>query len=153
MTPMQVYLFTRLDHLIALLQFWGPFFTWIGAVLFVLSVFILPLCMKAVNTTEGAGYHGPPTVKKTSKRQLKFMKRCDRVALRLLLLGIFFCFMTPFIPTKQEAAVIYLLPKICNSEIAQELPGDLKSLYDMAKEYLKSLAPAKPGGGTPCSPK
>jgi hypothetical protein len=143
MTSFQVYMFTRLDHLIGLLQFWGPFCTWVGSLLFLLSVFILPICVRAANTTERSGYT-PPEVKPTSKRQLKFMKSCDRTTLRLLLLGVFFCFITPLIPTKQEAAVIYLLPKICNSEIAQELPGDLKSLYDMAKEYLKSLAPKEP---------
>lgn len=41
------------------------------------------------------------------------------------------------LPSTKQMATIYILPKIANSEIAKELPDDLKDMYDMAKEYLK----------------
>jgi len=41
------------------------------------------------------------------------------------------------IPSTKEYAVIKVLPKIVNSDFAQEAVGDARMIYDVAKNYLK----------------
>jgi uncharacterized membrane protein len=137
MTTMQVYMFTRLDHLIGLLQFWG---STLIAVSIMLVVALVGYWRMHQDTKS---YRGGDADAKAEEQYVSITKAGKKVARRMFCTGVFLCVSCALIPTKQEAAVIYLLPKICNSEIAQELPGDLKSLYDMAKEYLKGLAPEK----------
>jgi len=47
------------------------------------------------------------------------------------------CIVATFMPSSKQYALIRVLPAITNSEIAKEVPADLKELYDMAKKYLK----------------
>jgi hypothetical protein len=43
------------------------------------------------------------------------------------------------VPTTKEAAAIYILPKIINSEFASEtLPADMRELYKLAIEAVKA---------------
>lgn len=43
------------------------------------------------------------------------------------------------VPTTKEAATIYLLPKLVNSEFVQkELPAESREAYGLFKEYLKA---------------
>jgi len=129
MTPFQVYWFTRLDGLISLLDGLQMALVLLTVVLGFTAAGMYCYAVDNCDTEE--------FVKSNFFKKLVFyIKLC-------VVLAFTTAVTSRLIPTKQEAAVIYLLPKICNSEIAQELPGDLKSLYDMAKEYLKSLAPEK----------
>lgn len=41
------------------------------------------------------------------------------------------------LPSTQQYAVIKVLPKIVNSDFAQEAVGDARMIYDVAKNYLK----------------
>jgi len=51
---------------------------------------------------------------------------------------IFSLFVGKMIPTTQEAAVLYVAPKVINSEFSQEtLPQEAKELYGLVKEYLE----------------
>lgn len=45
-----------------------------------------------------------------------------------------------FIPNTKQAAAMYVLPAIVNSEAVQELPGELTTL---AREWLQELRPKK----------
>ena len=49
------------------------------------------------------------------------------------------CFVfSVFIPNTKQAAMIFVAPKIINSEFMQEdLPAETRELYELAKEYLK----------------
>lgn len=47
------------------------------------------------------------------------------------------------IPDQRSLAVIYIVPKIVNSEAMQQVGQDTKALYDMAIERMKELL-AKP---------
>lgn len=50
-----------------------------------------------------------------------------------------------FVPSKKDAAVIYVLPKIANSEIVQSIPEDLTELYKVGiKELKDSLSSDSP---------
>lgn len=53
------------------------------------------------------------------------------------------CFLIIFIPTKQEFAMIYIIPKIANSEtlskISQEIPDIVKLSIDGLKSILNSV--------------
>lgn len=44
-----------------------------------------------------------------------------------------------FVPTSKQYAMIKIFPKIANSDIAKEMPQDAKEIYQMAKDYLKSM--------------
>ena len=50
---------------------------------------------------------------------------------------LLFCIPAVLIPTTKQMAVIMILPKIANSELAKEIPDDMKDMYDMTKDYLK----------------
>jgi len=41
------------------------------------------------------------------------------------------------IPNSKQYAVIKILPKIANSDFAAQVPKDMQTMYDMAKDYLK----------------
>ena len=64
-----------------------------------------------------------------------------KVGHRLMALAaVCFIFMSAgrMIPTTKEAAVLFVAPKIVNSEFVQEdLPEEAKELYGLAKQYLK----------------
>lgn len=47
-------------------------------------------------------------------------------------------FIKSFLPTTKEMAVIYVVPKIANSEFVNEtLPNELKDIYIMAKDWMR----------------
>ena len=50
-----------------------------------------------------------------------------------------------FVPTTKEMIVIKVVPKIANSEFVQtDLPREVKEMYGIAKDYLKSKLTEKP---------
>ena len=55
------------------------------------------------------------------------------------LIPITFSILLVFIPTTKEMAMIYVLPKIANSEVVKELPEDFKTIKDMAMEKMKDI--------------
>lgn len=48
-----------------------------------------------------------------------------------------------FIPTSKEMALIYIAPKIVNSEFAKELPSDLRVIKDLGMEKIKEMLATK----------
>lgn len=44
-----------------------------------------------------------------------------------------------FVPNSKQYAMIKVFPKIVNSDIAKEIPEDMKGMYDMAKDYMKEI--------------
>lgn len=114
----QMYLFTRLDVLSNLGQIFGGLFG-------VLSVFWIAFYVGSM------ALEGPDEGKET-RNALKAWVWVPKSAVIFLLLGL-------LMPTKEDVAMIYIVPKIANSEIAKELPEDLKMLKDMGIEKLKDI--------------
>lgn len=77
-------------------------------------------------------------------RNIDDKKIWDKTTFKLSFIAIILFFLAVFIPTTKEMVTIYMLPKIANSQMVQELPDDMKNLKLMALEYLKDqLSPKK----------
>ena len=66
----------------------------------------------------------------------------DKTAFKYLWLWIpilFVIAISTLIPSTKDAALIYMLPKIANSELVKEVPQDLKAIKDMAMDKLKDI--------------
>ena len=44
-----------------------------------------------------------------------------------------------FTPTSKQYAMIKVFPQIINSDIAQDIPEDMNTMYTMAKDYMKEM--------------
>lgn len=53
-------------------------------------------------------------------------------------IGVLSTILALLVPSTDEVMVIYGLPKLVNSEIAQEVGGDIPELYKMSKELMKA---------------
>ena len=68
---------------------------------------------------------------KSFKVNLKRLKRFIVFPILLIVLH-------HMLPTTKEMAVIYVIPKITNSNFVNEtLPAEMKDIYSMAKEWMK----------------
>ena len=119
MTWWQMYLFTRLDALSTFGQVTGVLFG-------VLTIFWLVFYGASVPTCEG------DEDSKQIRKQLNSTRWIYKIAILSILLGV-------LTPSKSDIAMIYIVPKIANSEIAQELPEDLKMLKTEEKKDEVSL--------------
>ena len=57
---------------------------------------------------------------------------------RHAILGVVLIMLTGFVPKTEEMAVIYVVPKVINSQSAQEIP---KKLLQLSNEWLEELRP------------
>ena len=44
-----------------------------------------------------------------------------------------------FVPTTKEMAAIYILPKIANQDMVEEIGTETREIYGLAKDYLQDL--------------
>ena len=72
------------------------------------------------------------------------VKKAMRIYIPTVILWIFLCFSNIFIPTTREAATIFVLPKIANSElVSEEIPKEAREIYGLAKEWFKKAVKEK----------
>lgn len=110
--PWFLYLWTRLDALNFIFGFGG-------GMLLLAHLFYIPVWGECAVETE-------PTV-------IKWFKRTLSASIIMILLFV-------AIPTKKDAAVIYIIPKIVNNETIQQEAGEL---YKIAKDALKESFPGQ----------
>lgn len=117
LTPSDVYWITRLDN-----------FGCIGWIVIFICI-VVAVCF-IVNTDWEALDNEKSYAYEDSRLKLKYIKRCGLVL--AVTVGIL-----AFIPSTKEAAMMYALPKVVNSEVVKE---DIPELYELgikaAKEWL-----------------
>lgn len=64
-------------------------------------------------------------------------KRWRRGSLASIAASVLFIAATIALPTTKQMAAIYIIPAIANNE---QIQAEASELYDLAKDYLKSLA-------------
>lgn len=117
-TPALIYWITRLDPLNKA----GILMACLGIGLALLL--FVPICDSDLTFSEGA------------------IAQFQRAQKWLLTIGVVGALICTFIPTKQEAAAIIVIPKIANSETVEQLGDGVKTL---ALEWMEELRPAKEG--------
>ena len=113
MTEFEVYLWLMLDNL----KVGGGVFGTISAVIIAVTVIMI-----AVNVADKTF---------SSKSLLLYI-----ILLPILIISLS---ITMLIPDSKQYAVIKIFPKIVNSNIAKEIPDDMRDIYLMAKEYMKEV--------------
>ena len=63
---------------------------------------------------------------------------------RSLIVGIVFCLLGSLIPSKETVVLCYVIPAVVNSELAQDIPEDLRELYTLGIEELKDSVAGVP---------
>lgn len=72
---------------------------------------------------------------KLDKNDFKYVKRFLATAIIFVVIA---ASGLVFVPTTEQAAAAYIIPKIANSDLVQEkLPAELKDIYAMCKKYLQ----------------
>lgn len=120
-----VYLFTRVNIV-------GEFTGWVGFLggLILLTIWAVKLYSK------GQIVMYPNA---NNKEEEAAVEMCKEITKRTKWIIITCLFVTVLLPSQKEIAAIVILPKIVNSEIAQDLPGDFKEMYELAKDYIEAL--------------
>ena len=113
MTHFEIYLLTRLDSVDCAF-----------AIIFGITLIPLFLSVFAFINGKAAGCEERVGIAK------KGIVRC------VLVIGCCM-FLDILIPSTKEAAFIYAVPKMMNSEIAKELPSEMKEIKDLALEYVR----------------
>jgi hypothetical protein len=72
-------------------------------------------------------------------------KKVNKYSRKFVVAGFIGTLLYTFLPTTEQAAVIYLVPKIVNNEQIQNITGDgLEVLQLHIKRYLEELKTANP---------
>lgn len=116
MTHMQMYLWTRLDAVGGLAQAVAVL-TFMGAAISLLLSFDPP----------------PLFLEKNEEAELK--TRAKGICKRLFAVAFVACAVAVLLPSKRDAAMIYVVPKLDNSEVIKR---DIPDIYNMAIERLKN---------------
>lgn len=112
-TPMQMYLFTRLD-----------------SICFVITgIFVISLVSTACSIAYAWGF--PDDEPGWHKERLGPFRFWVKILLVSLVIGI-------AVPSQKEVAAIYVIPKIANNEKMQAIPS---KILDLATEWLDALKP------------
>lgn len=142
-TPSQIYWLTRLDGIKELLTETTSFGHFIVGCLLALAALVTIHIVFASNGSID-WYHGR-TVDEMEKAKDKWrvvrkqlLKYCLPITFAVLIVSKT---VNTFIPTIKEAAAIYVIPMIANSEAAQQLPDVATEFVVLAKDWLKELRP------------
>ena len=78
-----------------------------------------------------------------SKEYRERIKREMKIAIKIACYSVFYIVMCAsvliFVPTSKEMALIKVLPAISNSKfVSDELPKDVKEIYELAKDAIKN---------------
>jgi hypothetical protein len=119
MSTLQIYLLLKLDILI-------DFFGVVGAIPLIFLCIVLAIYADSVFTDE-------------RKDEIEQKKKMFFSVLKWAFpLGAFFVIMAVLLPTTNQMAIIYVVPKIINNTQVQNIPGKLLTLTD---EWIDKLRP------------
>jgi len=127
MSWFEVYLWTRLD---AIEVFFSTFVA-ISAIAGIITLIFSFISGEAWYSSDR--YATDELIQKWNRKPPKFLKWAK------INLIIFACCITGeiFVPDKEQAATIYVLPKIANSEIVKQVPEDLNDIYKIGVKSIK----------------
>jgi hypothetical protein len=126
MTSMQMYWLLKLDDIRSFLEEGGAFITALS-VFAVLAWGFIPM----FNALEDCD----------DTRIAKCKKTAGKCVVLVFVWLMLYCTVYMLMPTTKQAAMIYCVPKIVNSEWANEtLPNEAKELYGLAKSWLREKA-------------
>lgn len=133
-----IYLLTRLDSIKIFLE---KGFSFNIILIFSILLFVVGLIMQLIFRSIAI------EVSEKKRNDYMFLSVIAKKIYKYSLIAIIICFIMPIFmkginaltPTSKEAAVIYVIPKVLNSEFIQkDVPEEAKELYNMSKEWLKS---------------
>lgn len=139
MSPMELYLLIKLDAIILLAKWFmvPPFVLAILALLTWLILWIVPHAY--ANYDE---YGSPPPSKdevNKCKWQCKSFRRpIFKVLWLAMLIWLPFRLIASLLPSTKEMAIIYVVPRVINSEAVSQIPGKLLRL---SSEWIDELRP------------
>jgi hypothetical protein len=85
----------------------------------------------------GAGYISTYLDKaKDYKKTLSWLTKVNKICAIVFVISLTF---TVIVPSKNTVAMMYVIPRVAESEIAQRLPGDANVLYEEGFDALKDL--------------
>jgi hypothetical protein len=138
MSPIELYLLIKLDAIILLAK-WFMVPAFVLAILALLTWLILWIVPHAY--ASGSEYGPPPSADEINKckRQCKGLRRpVFKVLLLAMLIWLPFRLAASLLPSTKEMAVIYVMPKVINSEAVSQIPSKLLRL---SSEWIDELRP------------
>lgn len=136
MSWFEVYLWTRLDGI-------NNFF---GALIVLSSITTITFFIRSFAAPDWF-YNHPSSEEENlfNSRSITYRKWAKRSFVTFLI-SVTACIITP---SKEEAAAIYVLPKVTNSEIVKQIPEDLSEIYKLGiKEIKESIIGEEPAPQT-----
>ena len=138
MSPIELYLLIKLDAIILLAKwFMTPAF--VLAILALLTWLIL--WMIPHSYAEGDEFGSPPSVDDVNKckGQCKGLRRpAFKILLLAMLIWLPFRLIASLLPSTKEMVIIYVVPKVINSEDVAKIPS---KLLHLSSEWLDELRP------------
>lgn len=135
-THKMIYLLTRLDSIKGFLET-GFSFT---------LLLIISVALMALGLILYLIYRSVAVESSEKKRtDYMFLANVSKKTCKYSIILMIFCYAIPIFmkgvnaltPTSKEAAVIYVVPKVLNSEFVQkDIPAEARELYKMSKEWL-----------------
>lgn len=120
MSGFMLYLFTRLDSFCSLLS--GL------AAVSIICLFVLSMLYLIFKKLDGRYYDA---------EEERYVKVYEKHIKKLLRLVFILATLKMLIPSSKEAALIYVIPKLSNSEITDKLKKDVPDIYNLAMEAIK----------------
>lgn len=137
MSPMELYLLIKLDAIILLAK-WFMIPAFVLAILALLTWLVLWTIPYAY--AAGDDYSNPPesAVKECAARCKGIRRPAFKILLWAMLIWLPFRLIASLLPSTKEMAVIYVVPKVVNSEAVAQIPSKLLRL---SSEWLDELRP------------
>lgn len=124
MSGFMLYLFTRLDSFCSLLS--GL------AVVSIICLFVLSMLYLIFKKLDGRYYDA-----EEERYVYEWIKVYEKHIKKLLRLVFILVTLKTLIPSSKEASLIYVIPKLSNSEITDKLKKDVPDIYNLAMEAIK----------------
>lgn len=133
-----LYLLLKLDAIIYLFLWFMVPSCIIGccAILFWIVLWLIPKSYESGN--EWGNFPSEDEVKDCKMMCANLKKPVGRILMVVLPIFIISRIIVSLVPTTKQMAIIYVVPKVVNSEMVQEIP---KKLLDLSKEWLEELSP------------
>lgn len=129
-----IYWFIKLDAIINIMG--GLGFVSIMTCIIVLCAVVF---IAAIRADISPGYYlNKEQADAKIEKLTKYLNYWTKLFKRLIIFPFIFIILSNMLPTTKEMAVIYVIPKIANSNFVNEtLPNEMKDIYIMAKEWMK----------------
>lgn len=82
----------------------------------------------------------------SDSRDDDFIEKCKRGVKKLIPINIISLLLLLAVPCRKDAAIIYVIPKIANSEIVKEIPEDMTEIYRTGIKELKETIQVRKEG-------